>query len=49
MPGGVTSQRMLWNMQVGDLAVGGIDVFDFTDDGLIREVWSVNGTRAHLT
>ncbi len=41
--------RMLWNMQVGDLAVGGIDVFDFTDDGLIREVWSVNGTRAHLT
>jgi len=41
--------RMLWNMQAGDLAAGGIDVFDFTDDGLIREVWSVNGTRAHLT
>jgi hypothetical protein len=41
--------RMLWNMQVGDHAVGGIDVFDFTDDGLIREVWSVNGTRAHLS
>ncbi|BBX04707.1 hypothetical protein BST36_29870 [Mycolicibacterium moriokaense] len=41
--------RMLWNMEVGEMAVGGIDVFDFTDDGLIREVWSVNGTRPHLT
>jgi SnoaL-like domain len=41
--------RMLWNMAVGEVAVGGIDVFDFTEDGLIREVWSVNGTRAHLT
>ncbi|MGV9796637.1 nuclear transport factor 2 family protein [Mycobacterium sp. NPDC003449] len=41
--------RMLWNMQAGDLAAGGIDVFDFAEDGLIREVWSVNGTRTHLT
>lgn len=41
--------RMLWNMQVEDVAAGGIDVFDFTCDGLIREVWSVNGTRTHLT
>jgi SnoaL-like protein len=40
--------RMLWNMQVGEVAAGGIDVFDFTEDGLIREVWSVNGNRAHL-
>lgn len=40
--------RMLWNMQAGDVAAGGIDVFDFTEDGLIREVWSVNGTRAHV-
>ncbi|MGZ8179544.1 nuclear transport factor 2 family protein [Williamsia sp. SKLECPSW1] len=39
--------RMLWNMQVGQIAAGGIDVFDFTEDGLIREVWSVNGTRTH--
>jgi hypothetical protein len=38
--------RMVWNMQAGELAVGGIDVFDFTEDGLIREVWSVGGTRA---
>jgi hypothetical protein len=38
--------RMLWNVQDGDGAAGGIDVFDFTEDGLIREVWSVGGTRA---
>ncbi len=41
--------RMLWNMRAGNVVAGGIDVFDFTEDGLIREVWSVNGTRAHLT
>lgn len=41
--------RMLWNVHVGDHSAGGIDVFDFSDDGLIREVWSVTGTRAHLT
>jgi hypothetical protein len=40
--------RMLWNVQVGEFAAGGIDVFDFTEDGLIREVWSVTGTRTHL-
>ncbi|MCV7211726.1 nuclear transport factor 2 family protein [Mycolicibacterium canariasense] len=39
--------RMLWNMQAGAVSAGGIDVFDFTEDGLIREVWSVNGTRTH--
>jgi hypothetical protein len=38
--------RMLWNVQAGEVAAGGVDVFDFTDDGLIREVWSVGGTRA---
>jgi hypothetical protein len=41
--------RMLWNVRDGESGAGGIDVFDFTDDGLIREVWSVGGTRAHLT
>ena len=41
--------RMLWNVQDGEFAAGGIDVFDFTEDGLIREVWSVTGTRTHLT
>jgi hypothetical protein len=40
--------RMLWNVRDGDLQAGGIDVFDFTEDGLIRDVWSVTGTRAHL-
>lgn len=43
-----THGRMLWNVQDGEVAAGGIDVFDFTEDGLIREVWSVGGTRAHL-
>lgn len=41
--------RMLWNVQDGAIAAGGIDVFDFTDDGLVREVWSTTGTRTHLT
>jgi len=41
--------RMLWNVRDGDAAAGGVDVFDFTEAGLIREVWSVGGTRAHLT
>lgn len=41
--------RMLWNVQDGAMVAGGIDVFDFTDDGLIREVWSTTGTRTHLT
>lgn len=39
--------RMLWNVQAGESATGGVDVFDFTEDGLIREVWSVGGTRTH--
>ncbi|BBY50290.1 hypothetical protein MARA_37580 [Mycolicibacterium arabiense] len=41
--------RMLWNVRAGDAAAGGVDVFDFTEDGLIREVWSVGGTRPHRT
>jgi hypothetical protein len=41
--------RMLWNVWAAEVAKGGIDVFDFTENGLIREVWSVGGTRAHLT
>jgi hypothetical protein len=40
--------RMLWNVRDGEVSAGGVDVFDFTEDGLIREVWSVGGTRAHL-
>ena len=41
--------RMLWNVQTGEVTAGGVDVFDFAEDGLIREVWSVGGTRAHFT
>lgn len=41
--------RMLWNVRDGALAAGGIDVFDVTHDGLIREVWSTTGTRTHLS
>jgi hypothetical protein len=39
--------RMLWNVRDGEAAAGGVDVFDFTEDGLIGEVWSVGGTRTH--
>jgi hypothetical protein len=41
--------RVLWNVQAGETASGGVDVFDFTEEGLIREVWSIGGTRAHLS
>ena len=41
--------RMLWNVRDGAIAAGGIDVFDFTEAGLIREVWSTTGTRTHRT
>lgn len=40
---------MLWNVRDEEVAASRIDVFDFTDDRLIREVWSVTGTRTHLT
>jgi hypothetical protein len=38
--------RMIWDVQVGDVRVGGIDIFNFTPEGLIREVWSVTGARS---
>ncbi len=41
--------RLLWNVRAGEHTTGGIDVFDFSDGGLIREVWSVGGTRTHST
>lgn len=41
--------RMLWNVRDGAMTAGGIDVFDFTEAGLIREVWSTTGTRTHRT
>lgn len=38
--------RLLWDMEVGDTRIGGIDVFDFTDDGRVSRVWSVGGQRS---
>jgi hypothetical protein len=38
--------RLVWDMAAGNIRAGGIDVFDFTEDGLIREVWSAGGTRS---
>ncbi|KMO80051.1 nuclear transport factor 2 family protein [Mycolicibacterium obuense] len=39
--------RLLWDVRADGNAAGGVDVFDVTEDGLIREVWSVGGTRRH--
>ena len=39
--------RLLWDVRADGNAAGGVDVFDVTEDGLIREVWSVGGTRPH--
>ncbi|GAB6902682.1 nuclear transport factor 2 family protein [Kineosporia succinea] len=38
--------RLLWDMEAGDLHVGGVDVFDFAEDGRVRRVWSVGGQRS---
>ncbi|AMM21493.1 hypothetical protein AX769_16810 [Frondihabitans sp. PAMC 28766] len=37
--------RMLWNVAIGDRHAGGVDIFDFTAEGLVNEVWSVTGSR----
>jgi hypothetical protein len=38
--------RLLWDMEAGDVHVGGVDVFDFAPDGRVRRVWSVGGQRS---
>lgn len=38
--------RLLWDVTVGDLHAGGVDVFDVDRDGRIRRVWSVGGQRS---
>ena len=38
--------RLLWDMEVEGNLVGGVDVFDFAEDGRIRRVWSVGGQRS---
>jgi hypothetical protein len=41
--------RLLWDVAVGEHRAGGVDVFNFSADGRIREVWSVAGTRPMTT
>lgn len=38
--------RLLWDVRAGDAHAGGVDVFDFADNGRIRRVWSVGGQRS---
>ena len=38
--------RLLWDVQMDGVTAGGVDVFDFTEDGRIRRVWSVGGQRS---
>ncbi|MBE7194346.1 MAG: nuclear transport factor 2 family protein [Gordonia polyisoprenivorans] len=38
--------RLLWDVRTGNVEAGGVDVFDFDDDGCIRRVWSVGGQRS---
>jgi hypothetical protein len=38
--------RLLWDMEVGDQVVGGVDVLDLDPDGRVRRVWSVGGQRS---
>lgn len=38
--------RLLWDMEAGDVRIGGVDVFDFDRDGRVRRVWSVGGRRS---
>jgi hypothetical protein len=38
--------RMLWDVATVEHQAGGVDVFDFAEDGRIRRVWSVGGQRS---
>lgn len=38
--------RLIWNMDAGDVHVGGVDVFDFDEHGRVRRVWSAGGQRS---
>jgi hypothetical protein len=38
--------RLIWDMEVGDVHIGGVDVFDFDEDGRVRRVWSAGGQRS---
>ncbi|MFC8022441.1 nuclear transport factor 2 family protein [[Kitasatospora] papulosa] len=38
--------RLLWDMDANGQRAGGVDVFDFAEDGRVRRVWSVGGQRS---
>ena len=38
--------RLLWDVEEGGITAGGVDVFDFDEDGRVRRVWSVGGRRS---
>lgn len=38
--------RLIWDMDAGDVHVGGVDVFDFDTDGRVTRVWSAGGQRS---
>jgi hypothetical protein len=38
--------RLIWDMEAEDVHVGGVDVFDFDEEGRIRRVWSAGGQRS---
>ncbi len=38
--------RLIWDMTAGEIHIGGVDVFDFDDDGRVARVWSVGGQRS---
>ncbi|WP_419707224.1 nuclear transport factor 2 family protein [Promicromonospora sp. NFX87] len=41
--------RLLWDVDMDGHQAGGVDVFDFDEDGRIRRVWSVGGQRSMRT
>ena len=38
--------RLLWDVEADGTVAGGVDVFDFAEDGRVRRVWSVGGQRS---
>ncbi len=38
--------RLIWDMEAGEVHIGGVDVFDFDGDGRVTRVWSAGGQRS---
>jgi hypothetical protein len=38
--------RLIWDVEADGMRAGGIDVFDFAEDGRVRRVWSAGGRRS---